>query len=108
MKTAWLLIFSLAFCASSARGQRRQPGGPIGQHTTVPTRSEPSSTANPARTPSPNTQGILIDMTSNLGRGIEAELTQEYKEAIKLLTRAIEEEHGEAIKLALAHRFRGL
>jgi tetratricopeptide (TPR) repeat protein len=53
-------------------------------------------------------EGVLIDMETNLGRGIYAEVSQNYREAVKLLTRAIEDEHGEVFKLALAHRFRGL
>src|SRR4029077_4053961 len=43
-----------------------------------------------------------------LAGGITAELSQDYKEAVRLLTRVIEEEHGDDVKLALAHRFRGL
>ena len=68
----------------------------------------PTSTAGPARTLGnrTGTQGVLIDMDSTLGRGIYAEFSQNYKEAVKLLTPAIEDEHGEVIKLALAHRFR--
>ncbi len=72
-----------------------KPGGlnpPMG----VPSTSRPTSTAVPA------------DMDSNVVRGIASELSQDYKEAVKLLTRAIEDEHGDVIKLALAHRFRGL
>jgi tetratricopeptide (TPR) repeat protein len=74
----------------------------------MPGTSQPASSASPARTRGNGTQGILLDMDSNLGRGIGAELIQQYKEAIKLLTHAIEEEQGEVLKLALAHRFRGL
>jgi tetratricopeptide (TPR) repeat protein len=62
----------------------------------VPSTSRPTSTAVPT------------DMGGNVVRGIAAELSQDYKEAVKLLTHAIEEEHGEVVKLALAHRFRGL
>ena len=62
----------------------------------VPSTSRSTSTAVPA------------DMDSNVVRGIASELSQDYKEAVKLLTRAIEDEHGDVIKLALAHRFRGL
>src|SRR6059058_6523607 len=72
-----------------------KPGGlnpPMG----VPSTSRPTSTAVPA------------DMDSNVVRGIASELSQDYKEAVKLLTRAIEDEHGDVIKLALARRFRGL
>jgi tetratricopeptide (TPR) repeat protein len=76
----------------------------------TPVTSRPASTTGPARTPgnpSP-TQGILIAPDTNLGRGIAAELDQDYKEAVKWLTRAIEQEHEEVIRLALARRFRGL
>src|SRR5437764_13377954 len=72
-----------------------KPGGlnpPMG----VPSTSRPTGTAVPA------------DMDSNVVRGIASEVSQSYKEAVKLLTRAIEDEHGDVIKLALAHRFRGL
>jgi tetratricopeptide (TPR) repeat protein len=74
-------------------------GAPVGSRSANP--------ASPARTPGNPTQGILIASDTNLGRGIAAELDQDYKEAVKWLTRAIEEEH-EVIKLALARRFRGL
>jgi tetratricopeptide (TPR) repeat protein len=76
----------------------------------VPFASPPPSNAGSARTPGNPTapQGLLIDMDTNLGRGIFAELNQDYKGAVKSLTRAIEDEHREAIKVALAHRFRGL
>jgi tetratricopeptide (TPR) repeat protein len=83
-------------------GARRNP--PMG----VPVTSRPTSAASPARTPgdATGTQGVLIDLDSNLGRGIYAELSHDYKEAVKLLTRAIEDEHGDVIKLGLARRFR--
>jgi tetratricopeptide (TPR) repeat protein len=72
-------------------------------------RPEPIDTAGPGRTasPAPAGQGVLIETSSNLGSGIGAELMGDYKEAVSLLTRAIEEEH-DAMKLALARRFRGL
>ena len=69
----------------------------------TPARPDPNDTAGPART----AQGVLIETSSNLGSGIGAELTGDYREAVMLLTRAIEEEH-DAMKLALARRFRGL
>jgi tetratricopeptide (TPR) repeat protein len=83
-------------------GARRNP--PMG----VPAMSRPTGTS--VRTPGDGTgtQGVLIDLDSTLGRGIYAELSQDYKEAVKLLTRAIEEEHGDMVKLGLARRFRGL
>src|ERR1044072_8209809 len=67
-------------------------------------RPEPTDVAGPAGT---GAQGVLIETSSNLGSGIGAELLGDYKEAVSLLTRAIEEEH-DAFKLALARRFRGL
>ncbi len=83
-------------------GARRNPpmGGPV--------TSRPTNTASPARTSGDHTQGVLIDLETNLGGGIYAELNQSYREAVKLLTRAIEDERGDVIKLALARRFRGL
>jgi len=83
-------------------GARRNPpmGGPV--------TSRPTNTASPARTSGDRTQGVLIDLETNLGGGIYAELNQSYREAVKLLTRAIEDERGDVIKLALARRFRGL
>jgi tetratricopeptide (TPR) repeat protein len=84
-----------------------KPGGvnpPMGASV----RSGPASPASPARTPGDRTQGILIAPDTNLSRGIIAELDHDYKEAVKWLTRAIEDEHEEVIKLALARRFRGL
>jgi tetratricopeptide (TPR) repeat protein len=108
MRARWFLVVSLTVWACSAHGQGLSRPGRFNQPMGMPIISQPASSASPARTPGNRTEGVLIDMTSNLGRGIEAELTQQYKEAIKLLTHAIEEEHGEVLKLALAHRFRGL
>src|SRR5262245_30366787 len=72
-------------------------------------RPDPNDMAGPARTASPagTSQGVLIETSSNLGSGIGAELLGDYREAVKLLTRALGEEH-DAMKLALARRFRGL
>src|SRR3954452_6641804 len=120
MALRWLLLIGATFCANCAFAQRLPPPGPLSQTMKAPHQTEPASNASPARTPSPartaspgrtsagQTQGILIDMSSNLGRGVLAETTEDYKNAIKLLTLAIKEEQGEAIKLGLAHRFRGL
>src|SRR5205823_6213491 len=74
----------------------------------APAMSRPTRSMGNTTPPDNRAQGVLIDMDTNLGRGIAAELSQDYKEAVKLLTRAIEEEQGEAIKVALARRFRGL
>jgi tetratricopeptide (TPR) repeat protein len=111
MRAPWLLIVSLIVLASSAHGQgMARPGARRNPPMGLPATSRPTSAAGPARTPGDRagTQGVLIDLDSNLGRGIYAELSQDYKEAVKLLARAIEEEHGDMVKLALAHRFRGL
>jgi tetratricopeptide (TPR) repeat protein len=99
MKAHWFLIVGLAICASSARGEPAR----------LAVRSEPTDSAGPARTASPagTAPGVLIETSSNLGSGIGAELLGDYREAVTLLTRAIAEEH-DAMKLALAHRFRGL
>ena len=53
-------------------GARRNP--PMG----APDTSRPTSTASPARTSSDrtDTKGVLIDVDSNLGRGIYAEVSQ--------------------------------
>jgi tetratricopeptide (TPR) repeat protein len=110
MRASWLLIVSLTVFASSAHGQGLAKPGRLNPPMGRPATSRPTSTAGPARTSDnrTDTQGVLIDLDSNLGRGIYAELNQDYKEAIKLLTRAIEDEGGDVIKLALARRFRGL
>ena len=86
-----------------------KPGG-LNPPMRAPVTSRPTSPASPARTSSDRTgtQGVLIDVDSNLGRGIYAEVSQSYREAVKLLTLAIEDERGEVIKVALAYRFRGL
>jgi len=106
-----LLIVSLAVFASSAQGQgMARPGGQRNPSMGAPGTSRSPSTAGPARTSSDrtDTQGVLIDVDSNLGRGIYAEVNQSYREAVKLLTLAIEDERGEVVKVALARRFRGL
>src|SRR5437870_4568812 len=92
MKTPWLLVVTVSRCASSALGQFRGPGGQIGPHIRTPLSSEPAPSATPTRTPSNNAQGVYIDMETHLGQGIGAEMMQDYKEAIKLLTRALEDE----------------
>jgi len=87
-----------------------RPGGQRNPSMGAPGTSRSPSTAGPARTSSDrtDTQGVLIDVDSNLGRGIYAEVNQSYREAVKLLTLAIEDERGEVVKVALARRFRGL
>jgi tetratricopeptide (TPR) repeat protein len=99
MKAQCFLIVGLALCASSARGEPAR----------LPVRQDPATIAGPARTADSagTAQGVLIATSSNLGTGIGAELLGDYREALKLLTLAIEEER-EAMKLALAYRFRGL
>src|SRR5438132_11807975 len=103
MRAPWLLVVSLTVCASSAYGQGLARPGRLNRPMGVPSASRPASTP-----PGKASEGVLVEMTSNLGRGVVAELTQDYKEAVKLLTRATEEEHGDAQKLVLAYRFRGL
>jgi len=107
MRPPWLLILSLTVFASTAHGQgmartgaRRNP--PMGAPDS--SRSTSSTSTPPGNLP----QGVLIDFDSNLGRGINAELSHNYQQAVKYLTLAIEEERGEMIKVALAYRFRGL
>jgi tetratricopeptide (TPR) repeat protein len=107
VRTPWLLIVGLTVFANGALGQgmartgaRRNP--PMGAPGTS------RSTSGTSTPPGNRTQGVLIDFDSNLGRGINAELSQNYRTAVKLLTLAIEDERGEVIKVALAHRFRGL
>lgn len=104
MRAWWLLIASGTAFAINPSAQSA-----VGQAIRAPIRSEPSDTIAPARTassPRP-AQGVLIETSSNLGTGIGAELLGDYKEAVKLLTVAIGEER-DPMKLALAHRFRGL
>jgi len=110
VRASWLLILSLAIFAGSAHGQGMAKPGRLNQPMGAPVTSRPTSPASPARTSGERTgtQGILIDLDTNLGRGIYAELNQDYKEAVKSLTKAIEEERDEVVKLTLARRFRGL
>ena len=114
MALRWLLLIGATFCANCAFAQRLPPPGPLSQTMKAPHQTEPAPNASPVRTASPTrtsagqSQGVLIDMSSNLGRGVLAEMTEDYKDAIKLLTLAIKEEQAEVIKLGLAHRFRGL
>src|SRR3977135_3523185 len=110
VRTLWLLIVSLAVFASSAGGQGMARTGARGNPPMgVPGRSRPTNSMSTTAStpPADRTQGVLIDLGTNLGRGIYAELSQNYKEAVKFLTLAIEDERGEVIKVALARRFRG-
>src|SRR6267378_285251 len=103
MRPLALLIICFAICRSSAQGQGSVPFGPLNQ------RQAENAYKRSTKAPSGgNPPGVMIDVSTDLGRGIAAELTQENKEAIKFLTKAIEQEHSEAKKLALAYRFRGL
>jgi len=99
MKAWWLPIVGAAVFAIHPSGQAALDE----RMGTVARAAESADTAGPARTG----QGVLIETSSNLGSGIGAELLGDYREAVRLLTRAIAEEH-DAMKLALAHRFRGL
>ena len=103
MRALALLIICFAICRNSAQGQGSVPFGPLNQ------RQSESAYKRSAKAPSGSTPpGVAIDVSTDLGRGIAAELTQDNKEAIKFLTKAIEQEQGEPKKLALAYRFRGL
>ena len=119
MRARWFLVVSLTVFASSAHGQGLAPPGRYNPPMGMPIPSPPPSAASlsepealqsrrPARTLAnpPRTEGADLDNT--LAGGITAELSQNDKEAIRLLTRVIKEEHGEDVKLALAYRFRGL
>src|SRR5436853_4243802 len=104
MKAWWLLIAGATLLPISPSAK-----GAVGQQIRAPVRSD--DTIRPARTGNPpqSTQGgVLIETSSNLGTGIGAELLGDYKEAVRLLTLAIEDERREVFKLALAYRFRGL
>src|SRR2546421_534960 len=98
MKAWWLPIAGAAVFAINPSGQSA-----LDERMRSPARPEPTENASPAGT----AQGVLIDTSSNLGSGIGAELLGDYREAVRLLSRAIEEEH-DVMKLALARRFRGL
>jgi len=103
MRAFALLIICFAICRSSAQGQGSAPFGPLNQRQTE------NAYKRSAKAPSGgNARGVAIDVSTDLGRGIVAELSQENKEAIKFLTKAIEQEHGNPKNLALAYRFRGL
>jgi tetratricopeptide (TPR) repeat protein len=103
MRAFALLIICFAICRSSAQGQGSAPFGPLNQRQTE------NAYRRSAKAPSGgNARGVAIDVSTDLGRGIVAELSQENKEAIKFLTKAIEQEHGNPKNLALAYRFRGL
>ena len=100
MKAWWLPIAGAALFAINPAGQSAQTSA---VRPEPPDNVAPVRTARPAGTP----EGVLIETSSNLGSGIGAELLGDYKETVTLLTRAIAEER-DAMKLALAHRFRGL
>src|SRR6267143_659798 len=103
MRAFALLIICFAICRSSAQGQDSAPSGPLNQRQTE------NAYKRSAKAPSGgNARGVAIDVSTDLGRGIVAELSQANKEAIKFLTKAIEQEHGNPKNLALAYRFRGL
>ena len=108
MKAWWLPIAGATVFAINPSSQSA-----LTDRMTAPARSQTidnirlGQTASSTRTPDTNTQGVLIETSSNVGSGIGAELLGDYREATKLLTLAIKEER-DAMKLALAHRFRGL
>jgi len=90
-------------CCSRLPGQGSVPFGPIHQRQTENPRRQSTRAANGGNAP-----GVAIDVSTDLGRGIAAELTQNNKEAITFLTKTIEKDGNEPKKLALAYRFRGL
>jgi tetratricopeptide (TPR) repeat protein len=98
MNAWWLPIVGATVFAINPSGRSA-----LDERVRTLARPEPTDNASPAGT----AQGVLIETSSNLGSGIGAELLGDYKEAIKLLTLAIKDER-DAMKLALAHRFRGL
>jgi tetratricopeptide (TPR) repeat protein len=98
MKAWWLPIAGATLFLINPSGQSA-----LDERVRSPSRPEPTDVASPART----AEGVVIETSSDLGSGIGAELVGDYKEAVTLLTRAIESER-DAMKLALAHRFRGL
>jgi tetratricopeptide (TPR) repeat protein len=103
MRAFALLIVCFAICRPGAHGQGSAPLGPTNQ------RAFENVKKHKAEAPiGSNVSGVMIDVSTDLGRGIAAELTQNNKEAVRFLTKAIEQEHGNAKSLALAYRFRGL
>src|SRR5207237_6107968 len=103
MRSFVLLIICFTMCCSRLAGQGSAPFGPINQRQTENPRRQSTKAPNGGNAP-----GVAIDVSTDLGRGIAAELTQNNKEAIKFLTKALEQERNEPEKLALAYRFRGL
>src|SRR5438105_7981931 len=103
MRSFVLLIICFTMCCSRLPGQGSVPFGPIHQRQTENARRQTTRAANGGNAP-----GVAIDVSTDLGRGIAAELTQNNKEAITFLTKTIEKDGNEPKKLALAYRFRGL
>ena len=103
MRAFALLIVCFAICRPGAQGQGSAPPGP-----TNPRLSENAKKHQPEAPIGSSGSGVMIDVSTDLGRGIAAELTQNNMEAVRFLTKAIEQEHDNAKNLALAYRFRGL
>ena len=103
MKALVLLIICLVMSRSSVHGQGSAPFGPMNQRRPENPYRQSAKAPNGGNAP-----GVAIDVSTDLGRGIAAELTQNNKEAIKFLTKALEQDRDEPKKLALAYRFRGL
>ena len=103
MRAFALLIVCFAICRPGAQGQGSAPPGP-----TNPRLPENAKKHQPEAPIGSSGSGVMIDVSTNLGRGIAAELTQNNMEAVRFLTKAIEQEHDNAKNLALAYRFRGL
>jgi FOG: TPR repeat len=103
MRTLLVLPVLVVLPLSMVNGQGSAPMGP-----TIQRQMENARGRRPEPPAGPPGNAILIDTTTDLGRGIVAELSQENRDAVKFLTKAIEQEHGNAKNLALAYRFRGL
>jgi len=80
MRALVLLIICLVMSRSSVRGQGSVPFGPINQRQTENPYQQRAKAPNGGNAP-----GVAIDVSTDLGRGIAAELTQENKEAIKYI-----------------------
>ena len=103
MRTLVFVAILVVICSSRMQGQGSAPWGPTTQ------RQLENAGKRPVQPPTgPPGTAILIDTTTDLGRGIVAELSQDDTEAIRSLNKAIEQEHDNAKNLALAYRFRGL
>ena len=103
MRTLVFVAVMVVICSSKVHGQGSAPWGPATQ------RQMENARKRQVKPPTaPAGDAILIDTTTDLGRGIVAELSQENTDAVRFLTKAIEQDHDNPKNLALAYRFRGL